>query len=172
MSQGISEEMEWLNEYDLGLGAELYEVPLSTYYWGKVHYTFPDIAREILDLSVHKDVYLIALVEVEKKPKGKWQKQFAPGGTGGDWPIRDGFIPAPNNRRKRVLLNPGRHYIIRNEPFVTTYGIFIAPDRDAIYQHDAESKKKEEEEEDEEEDPDALAAEQAAAQKKSGPKGR
>jgi hypothetical protein len=179
MSQGIAEEMEWLHEYDQGLGAELYEVELSTYYYGKQHlgnytvnnYTFPDIAREILDMSINKDVYLIGLVEIEKKPKGKWQKHYAPGGTGGDWPIRDGFIPAPNNRRKRVLLNPGRHYIVRSEPFVKTYGIFIAPDRDAIYQHDVTEKKKEEEEE-EEEDQDLQNQEEMNKMKKSGPKGR
>merc|ERR1719409_1987751 len=178
MSQGIAEEMEWLHEYDLGLGAELYEVELSTYYYGKQHlgnytvnnYTFPDIAREILDMSINKDVYLIGLVEIEKKPKGKWQKHYAPGGTGGDWPIRDGFIPAPNNRRKRVLLNPGMHYIIRNEPFVTTYGIFIAPDHDAIYQRDATDKKKDEEEEEEEDDQEMQNAAQLAMDKKSGPK--
>jgi hypothetical protein len=170
MSQGIAEEMEWLNEYDLGLGAELYEVPLSTFYWGKVNYTFPEIAREILDMSINKDVYLIGLVEVEKKPKGKWQKMFAPRGTGGDWQQSDGFIPAPNNRRKRVLLNPGRHYLVRNEPFVTTYGIFIAPDHDAIYQRDATDKKKEEEEDEEEEDQEQLNAEQMAKDKQAGPK--
>merc|ERR1719487_1919608 len=119
-------------------------------------------------MSINKDVYLIGLVEVEKKPKGKWQKMFAPRGTGGDWQQSDGFIPAPNNRRKRVLLNPGRHYLVRNEPFVTTFGIFIAPDHDAIYQRDATEKKgKEEEEDGEEEDQDALNAEQMAKEKKS-----
>ena len=56
----------------------LHQVELSTYYYGKQHlgnytvnnYTFPDIAREILDMSINKDVYLIGLVEIEKKPKG------------------------------------------------------------------------------------------------------
>jgi hypothetical protein len=170
MSQGIAEEMEWLNEYDLGLGAELYEVPLSTYYWGKINYTFPMIAKEILDMSINKDVYLIGLVELERKPKGRWQKQFAPRGTGGDWQTSDGFIPAPNNRRKRVLLNPGRHYIVRSEPFVTTFGIFIAPDRDAIYQHDATEKKRDEEEEEPDDEEEQQAAADQAALKKSGPK--
>jgi hypothetical protein len=168
MSQGIAEEMEWQNEYDLGLGAELYEVPLSTYYWGKVNYTFPEIAREILDMSINKDVYLIGLVEVEKKPKGKWQKMFAPRGTGGDWQQSDGFIPAPNNRRKRVIFNPGRHYLVRSEPFVTTYGIFIAPDHDAIYQRDATKKEKEEEEEENEEDEEAAALAAQAADDRHG----
>merc|ERR1719387_361984 len=165
MSQGIDQDSEWLNEYDMGLGAELYEVPLSTYYWGKVNYTFPEIAKEILDMSINKDVYLIGLVEVEKKPKGKWQKMFAPRGTGGDWQQSDGFIPAPNNRRKRVLLNPGRHYLVRSEPFVTTYGIFIAPDHDAIYQRDATGPKSKQEEEEEAEDEQQLNAEQMAKDK-------
>jgi hypothetical protein len=54
------EAARWQQEYDRGLGHELYEVPLSDSYSGG---NFSDAAVDIMTRSPSKDVYLIGLVD-------------------------------------------------------------------------------------------------------------
>merc|ERR1719235_2415161 len=50
----------WQNQYEFGLGQEIYEIPLSVAYHGS---KFHEVMTDVLARSAHGSVYLVGLTE-------------------------------------------------------------------------------------------------------------
>jgi len=96
----------WQNEYEEGLGMEIYEVPLNESYHGM---SFHEVATDILARSEHGNVYMIGTDETFIDPNGK--------------------------TKNRVQIHPGCDYVIQNMQYMVQ-GVFIAGEIGDIVQKD------------------------------------